>query len=261
MKVVLNLVKPVLFHLLVEMLEWVFEVTLDEVKECLLIWPFEEKSNGVCVRQRSTCSNYESCNLWQELVVLRRVLRAQIQSLGNLHIDQRQGSFSVSDWLLVLYVPHRIVLKALKLTLYLDYICHFLCLTTSFLHISVTIAKTPARLRIMLAIVAQAQPAELKLALAARHVHAPWILLDWALALGAWLRIDLHPIGRVILSLVYSVLPLLKNLTVNWHVSVFSACKTECFFTLVAFDVDRQAILVFNSHGAVSARTPLTLLR
>lgn len=94
----------------------------------------------------------------------------------------------------------------------------------------------------------------------ARHVHAPLILLNWGLAPGAWLCIELHPIVRVIFTLVDSVLPFLKKLAVNWHVGIFSASKTEFFVTLGALDVNRQTSLVYNSLRAAFAWTPLAFL-
>lgn len=92
------------------------------------------------------------------------------------------------------------------------------------------------------------------------HVHAPLILLNRCLTLGARLRIDLHPISRVIITLTYSVLPFLKKLAVNRHVGILIASKTECFLTIGALDVNRQTSLVFNSLRAAFSWAPLALL-
>ena len=67
----------------------------------------------------------------------------------------------------------------------------------------------------MLSIVSHAQPAELMLALATGHVHATLVLLDGPLALRAWLRVDLQPVLRIVLSAADAILPRGEGVTIN----------------------------------------------
>lgn len=87
-----------------------------------------------------------------------------------------------------------VVLEALELSLNFVYIRQFFRGPTSPLHICKRVTKIAACLCLMCSIVTHAQPAELMLALAAGHVHAALVLLDWPLTLRAWLSVDLQPV-------------------------------------------------------------------
>lgn len=59
-----------------------------------------------------------------------------------------------------------------------------------------------------------AEPAELEAALAAGHVHAALVLLNWPLALGALLRVRQNPIQVLALRAVFQD-PLVHSLAVH----------------------------------------------
>jgi hypothetical protein len=62
----------------------------------------------------------------------------------------------------------------------------------------------------MLFVITHAQPAELVLASATRHVHTPRVLLNRSLALGARLCVKLNPLCRVVFCVTEPFEPLLQ---------------------------------------------------
>ncbi len=90
-------------------------------------------------------------------------------------------------------------------------------------------------------------------------MHTTRVLLDWTFAFGAWLSINLHPVTRIVITRVDSVLPGLQTVTVNWHVGVLSAREAKSFITLGAFNIYWKRHLLFNCHVTVSSRTPFCL--
>ena len=111
----------------------------------------------------------------------------------------------------------------------------------------------------MLFVVSEAEPAELILALAAGHVHAALVLLNWALALWAWLCIELDPITRVILITINLVFPLLQQVTADRHMGLLDTAEAEGV-TTVALNVDGEGLLLLDYLVAVSAWAPLPFL-
>lgn len=62
----------------------------------------------------------------------------------------------------------------------------------------------------MCRVVTHAQPAKLMATLAARHVHAPLILLNGVLALRALLSVQLDPIFCVLIASANPIEPLIE---------------------------------------------------
>ena len=79
----------------------------------------------------------------------------------------------------------------------------------------------------MISIVSHAEPAELVSALRASHMHASLILFDRTLALWTRLRVQLHPVVRIVVSRANPVSPGLQQIAINGHVSVFGTSKAE----------------------------------
>ena len=90
-------------------------------------------------------------------------------------------------------------------------------------------------------------------------MHTSRVLLNWSLALGAWLGVDLDPIVGITLPIIDSVLPLLQKVTSNGHVSLLSASKAEGMSTST-IDVNCIALFLLDNVVAVLAWTPLRLL-
>ena len=84
----------------------------------------------------------------------------------------------------------------------------------------------------MFSIISHAQPTKLILALAARHVHAPGVLLDRHFALRARLRVYLDPTLTIVVPLVHPILPLGQRFTINWQMSVLDTFKAESLTAL-----------------------------
>mmetsp|Transcript_7616 Transcript_7616/g.22807 ORF Transcript_7616/g.22807 Transcript_7616/m.22807 type:complete len:495 (+) Transcript_7616:899-2383(+) len=122
-------------------------------------------------------------------------------------------------------------------------------------------AVEPPRPLPVLAPRAQAQPAELVLAHRAGHVHAPVVLLDGALALGARLGVGEDPVQVLGLRAVLDD-PLLPHRAGGRAVGLLPACKAE-EVPAVAPHVERRvargAVETLENHGAARRSAPLQL--
>ena len=80
------MVKPVFFILFIEGLKRLFQVALDEIKECLLVGSSEEKADRVSIGQRTSGRDHQLCNFDQELIVLWAVTFVEVQCLRHLKL-------------------------------------------------------------------------------------------------------------------------------------------------------------------------------
>ena len=113
----------------------------------------------------------------------------------------------------------------------------------------------------MLPVVTHAEPAELILALTARHMHASLIFLNWTLALWAWLRVQLHPVIRVVVSLADSICPSDQVIAVHRQVCILSALEAEGFVAFDTADIDLLGCLILHCEMTVTAWAPFGLVR
>jgi hypothetical protein len=73
--------------------------------------------------------------------------------------------------------------------------------------------------------------------LTAGHVHTPLVFLYLFFALGTGLCIQFDPLCAVFLCVAQTVEPGLKQLAINWLVTIFKTLKTVLFSALVASEI------------------------
>ena len=111
----------------------------------------------------------------------------------------------------------------------------------------------------MVSVVTEAKPAKLISTLRTCHVHAALILLNSHLALGALLRIKLHPNFTVILTLSNSVKPLGQHVTLDRSMCSLQALKAPVMAT-GAYDIGLFHGWIVDSQGAAWSWTPFGAL-
>lgn len=109
----------------------------------------------------------------------------------------------------------------------------------------------------MILVVSHAQPAELIPALTACHMHAPLVLLNLDLTLGAWLCIELQPYIVIVAALIDLVEPSLKLITGNRPMSTSQALETPVLATLANYICLLHG-LVLECKVATFSRAPFS---
>mmetsp|Transcript_34130 Transcript_34130/g.39375 ORF Transcript_34130/g.39375 Transcript_34130/m.39375 type:complete len:275 (-) Transcript_34130:285-1109(-) len=128
------------------------------------------------------------------------------------------------------------------------------------LQIGKVVAEPDASLRVVVLVVAHAQPAKLVLAVVSRHVHAPSVLLDRRLALRTELRVDFDPeIGTIRDSVLLALLELIREhlevVAFDWHVGVLLAVEAKALSSFAEY-IDCCELWVVHGSVASWRRTP-----
>jgi len=110
---------------------------------------------------------------------------------------------------------------------------------------------------LMVFVVAKTQPTKLMSALVARHVHAPLILLDCCLALGARLTIHFQPLRCLLFARLQPVFPLFECFAVQGLVGLLLTREAEVVAT---FTEDVFAVLLRLGHTISFDSDPATLV-
>jgi len=126
----------------------------------------------------------------------------------------------------MLDVPFRVMVQLFEISLHLVSV-DCLLRAPSIFHIIKRVAEVLASLGLMLLVVAHTEPAEIKLARLAGHVHATLVLLDRAFALWARFGVDLQPAIRIFVALAESVDPEAEHFAVNRLMRYFEALVAE----------------------------------
>jgi hypothetical protein len=111
------------------------------------------------------------------------------------------------------------------------------------------VAKSHAGFSGVVAVVAHAQPAELVLALATRHMHAALILFDHALAIGARFGVEFYPKVRIFIRIAHPVQPLLQRLAVQRLMGRLAALEARHLVAIFAIEVKQlvRGVLLADS--------------